>query len=172
MRRRLLVATTVVLLGATHLVGPALTPASAGCADVTVPLRTFKLEAKWTKSSYKIGSVAKLQVTVTRTADEDPVTEEGMPWPTGRPADEPAEGVNLGVALFVGEVYLNGGAVTDASGKATVPVKIESYAKPGTGNGRVYGEKILIDDFPDSSCRVLIKEFGNLDPIDKVKITG
>lgn len=162
----------LLLAGSVHLAGAALPSASASCADVTVPLRTFKIEAKWEKPAYKIGTVAKLRVEVSRTADEDPVTDEGMPWPTGRPADEPAEGVNIGLALFVDDVFLTSGAQTDASGKATIQVRIQNYTKPGIGTGRVYGEKILIDNFPDQSCRVLIKEFGNLNPIDKIKVTS
>jgi len=171
MRKVAVLGVLLVVTGSVH-VGAGAKPASAACADVTVPLRMFKIEAKWAKPSYKVGDTAKLKVNVTRTDERDPVTDEGMPWPTGRPIEEPAEGVGLGLALFVGDVYLNAGGITDAAGNAIIPVKIKAYADPGTGVGRLYGEKILINDFPDSSCRILIKEYGVLEPIPKVRITG
>ncbi|MGI8407515.1 MAG: hypothetical protein ACR2L3_03295, partial [Actinomycetota bacterium] len=61
---------------------------------------------------------------------------------------------------------------TDAAGKATVHLKIERYTTPGIGQGRIFGEKILIEDFPHSSCRVLIQEWGKLEPIPEVRITN
>ena len=147
------------------------TAGAAPCGDAYVPLRMFKVESKWEKKSYRIGDTAKLKVSVSRVADEDPVTDDGQPWPTGRPIDEPAPDVSMGVGLMVGNVFLTGGAITDADGKATVSVKIEPYTKPGKATSRIYAEKILIKDFPSSACRIVIKEYGYVDPGPGLTIT-
>lgn len=147
-------------------------PAVSGrCSDVSVPLRNFKVEAKWAKSTVRIGQTATLKVLVTRTAEEDPVTQEGHPYPTGRPMDEPAEDVALGLSMLIGDTFLNSGGVTNANGKADVKIKIKSYAKPGVGNSRIYAEKKLTPpDFPSSACRVIVYEWGKLDPAPKLKV--
>ena len=147
-------------------------PGAGRCSDVNVPIRNFKIEAKWAESTVSIGDTAVIQATVTRTADEDPVTDEGQPYPTGRPMDEPAEDVVLGISMMVGDVYLNGSnVVTDAEGRADVKVKIKSYAKPGTGESRLYGElRHTPYGFPAPSCQVVVFEWGKLDPAPKLKV--
>ena len=162
------------------LLGLALVSAPAGagvvpaerCSDVRVPLRMFKVEAKWQDPSVSVGDVAELDIVVTRTAEEDPVTEEGTPYPTGRPMDEPAEDVELGIRLLVGDYFLSTGAMTDAEGKATAKVKIPSYVEPGSGKPGVYAEKLLTPpDFPTSACRVLVYEWGYLEAGPKLQVT-
>ena len=148
---------------------PSAPSAQAHCADVKVPLRNLKIEAKWADKTVRVGDTARLKLHVTRTADEDPVTEE--PWPTGRPMEEPVEGVELGLALFVGNVYLNGAGFTDAEGGAVIPVRIQSYTRAGTGRTFIYGEKMHTPpDFPSPTCRVQIYEWGALDPGPILKI--
>lgn len=145
--------------------------AAGRCADVRVPLRNLKLEAKWQKPTVSIGDAAKLQVLVTRTAEEDPVTDEGHPWPTGRPMEEPVEGAVIGISMLVGDVFLSGGDVTNADGEAVVKVKIGSYTKPGVGNSRLYAEKVHTPpNFPSPSCRLMVFEYGTLDPAPKLKV--
>lgn len=145
---------------------------ASACADITQPLRNFKVEAKFQKPVAKIGGVAKMEVLVTRTADEDPVTEDGQPYPTGRPMDDPVEGASIGVGLLIDDVFFAAGGTTDAEGKATVKVKIEKYAKPGKGITRVFAKKELTPpDFPSSACRVVVYEYGVLQPGPELKIT-
>ena len=142
------------------------------CADVRVPLRMFKVEAKWQDASVSVGDVAELDITVTRTAEEDPVTDEGTPYPTGRPMDEPAEDVELGIRLLVGDYFLSTGAMTDADGKATAKVKILNYVEPGSGKPGVYAEKLLTPpDFPTPACRVVVYEWGYLEAGPKLQVT-
>ena len=143
---------------------------ASACADISAPLHNFKVEAKWQKPKAKIGSVAKMDVYVERTAETDPVT--GMPYPNGRPMDEPVADVSVGVGLLVDEVFFAAGGVTDAEGKVTVKVKIESYAKPDTGITRVFAKKDHTPpDFPSSSCRVVVYEYGQLQPGPELKIS-
>lgn len=144
-------------------------PASA-CFDISQPLHNFKVEAKWQKPTAKIGSVAKMDVYVERTAETDPAT--GSPWPNGRPIVEPVADVSVGVGLLIGDVFFAAGGLTGADGKVTVKVKIESYAKPGTGITRVFAKKDQTPpDFPSSSCRVVVYEYGQLQPGPELKIS-
>lgn len=174
MRFRSLAASLALVLGGVPGVASATVAAVAGerCADVKVRLRNLKVEAKWVKTTVAVGDTAQLKVLVTRTAEEDPVTDEGEPYPTGRPMDEPAEDVVLGTSLLVGDVYLPGReAVTDAEGRATLKIKIKGYTQPGTGTGRVYGEKTWTPpDFPSPTCRLIVYEWGALDPTSKLKV--
>ncbi|HET7483039.1 MAG TPA: hypothetical protein VFK89_09275 [Actinomycetota bacterium] len=171
MRLRRFAALAVALATVIAVAGVPGVSTAAPCGDATVPLRTFKVVSKWVKKSYAIGETAKLKVNVTRLADQDPVTSDGIDWPTGRPMDEPAPDVSVGVGMMVGDVYLTGGAITDADGNAVVKVPIADYTKPGKGNSRIYAEKIAIKDFPSSACRVVIKEFGYVDPGPGLTIT-
>ncbi len=145
--------------------------AASACADVSFPLRNFKVEAEWQSPKVKIGDMAKLDVFVTRTADEDPVTEQGEPWPTGRPMEEPVADVMVGVGVLVKDVFLAAGGYTDAEGKVTVKIKIERYTKPGDAISRVYAKKDTTpSDFPSSSCRVVVYEYGQLQPGPGLKV--
>ena len=168
------VAMVVGLLVLAVVSGPAGARAASDdmCSDVRVPLRMFKVEAKWKDASVRVGDVAELDVTVTRTAEEDPVSDDGIPYPTGRPMNEPAEGVELGVRLLVGDYFLSTSGLTDADGKATAKVKILSYVEPGSGRPGVYAEKLLTPkDFPTSACRLLVFEWGYLEAGPKLQVT-
>ena len=141
------------------------------CADIPLPLRNFKVEAKWQRPTVRIGSVAKMEVSVTRTAEEDPVTEEGVPYPTGRPMDDPVEGVSVGVGLLIRDVSFAAGGTTNADGKVIVKVRIENYAKPGTGSTRVFAKKEAgPPDFPSNACRIVVYEYGVLQPGPELKV--
>lgn len=143
---------------------------ASACADISQALHNFKVVAEWHKPSAKIGSVAKMDVYVERTAETDPAT--GSPWPNGRPVVEPVEGVSVGVGLLINDVFFAAGGLTDAEGKVTVKMKIENYAKPGTGITRVFAKKDRTPpDFPSSSCRVVVYEYGQLQPGPELKIT-
>lgn len=171
MRFRPLLATLALLAALVPSTGSAAPAPAPHCADVSLALRNFKVEAKWVKSTVKVGDTARLQVLVTRTADEDPITEDGEPYPTGRPMEEPVEDVVLGLNMLVGNVFLTGDGVTNAEGKSEVKIKIKTIAKPGTGTSRLYAEKrITPPNFPSSSCRITIYEWGELDPVAKLKV--
>jgi hypothetical protein len=101
----------------------------------TVSLRTLHIEAKVPKKTYKIGDIIKIPVEVTRPAEEDPF---GQGIPMNRPMVFPAEGVNLGVGLVIGDVFLPGFGVTDDDGKVTVQIRVERWVKPATANASFY----------------------------------
>ena len=133
--------------------GP-LTTTSTGCgarqartflragAMETVVLKTFTIEVKPLAKSYKVGDTAKIEVTVTRPGQEDPL-ELGVPLES--PQQFPAEEVNVGVGLRVGDVFLFGFDITDAEGKATVPVKIKPYTPGGTATADIFAWKKQAD---------------------------
>jgi hypothetical protein len=154
------------------MVGALSTGASAGgrhCADVTIRARAFFIEDKWSAKSYRIGDTIKVNILITRTSDKDPVTDEGQELPGDRPVREPAEGVNLGVGVFVGDVYLDGGGLTDANGKATVKILVQDYVKPGVADTRIYAYKRYLDDIP-ARC-VILEEWGMKEQPGTFKIT-
>ena len=152
MRRQVgLVAATSVLVGMLSFTSATAAQAcsTAGVrsglrsgAFETVSLRTYHLEAKADKPSYKIGEIAKVHVTVTRPAHEDPFGE-GIP--IDPPQSFPAEGVNVGIGLRIGEVFLFGHNVTNADGKAVVSVKIAGYAPAGKATADVFAWKTAVD---------------------------
>ena len=144
---------------------------ASACSDISQPLRNFKVEAEWTKSKVQIGKIAKMNVFVTRTAEEDPVTEDGMPYPNGRPMDDPVEGVSVGVGVLIDDVFLAAGGMTDADGKAVIKVLIQDHAKPGTAITRIFAKKEMTPpDFPSSACRVVVYEYGILQPGPEIKV--
>ena len=114
----------------------------SGALMETVGVRTYRLEVKPDKKSYNVGDVAKVHVTVTRPAGEDPL---GQGIPVSSPEQFPAEGVNVGIGLRVGDVFLFGHSVTDAEGRATVKVKIASYAPAGKASADAYAWKTQVD---------------------------
>jgi hypothetical protein len=118
--------------------------ARSGGAMETATLRTFHLEVKQDKKVYKIGDIAKIDVNVTRPANEDPLGEgTPMPW-TDRPYVQAAEGAIVGVGLHIGRVFLPGAALTDANGDAKIRIKIENYAPANTViDASVYAWRIV-----------------------------
>ena len=151
-RRTSLVAITALLVGLMSF--SSATPAQA-CAPAgvrsglrsgvlleTIGLRTYNLEVKADKSAYKIGETAKVHVTITRPAKEDPLNQ-GIP--IDPPQSFPAEGVGVGIGLRIGEVFLFGYNVTDAKGHTLVKVKIASYAPPGNAYADAYAWKSALE---------------------------
>ncbi|MGH2755863.1 MAG: hypothetical protein ACRDLB_15715 [Actinomycetota bacterium] len=173
MTRSRIIAVTAL---AAFIVGvfPFGSPASAHCGAVELKVRTFHVVAKWTKKSYKIGDMAKLKVNVTRPSKKDPVTEDGTDMPTESPYREPAADVTLGLAIFVGDVYLNGGGITGADGTATVKVPLPEYSDTGMADTRLYAYKRYFqsdDIIPSSISCVHFEEYGMLEPGPGVQIT-
>jgi hypothetical protein len=149
---RIGVVVAVALVGATLSVATASPAAACGSRGVrqqmkagaleVLSLRTFHLEVKGDKPQYRIGEVAKIHVTVTRPAHEDPL---GQGIPIDPPMSFPAEGVNVGVGLRLGDVFLFGHNITDTEGHTIVKIKIESYAQPGPASADIYAWKSLVD---------------------------
>ena len=118
-----------------------------------VSLLTFNIEVGETKPVYKIGEVAKIDVTVTRPAQEDPL---GNGIPMERPYVEPAPDVIVGIGLHIGRVFLPGAAITDEQGVARVRIKIEDYAPANQwADTSVYAWRIL----HETPCAT-IQEYG------------
>jgi hypothetical protein len=169
-RRRALRALLVATLAASALGFVAPTAHAVPCTqrnDVTIPVRTFHVEAQWAKKSYRVGQTAVLDVTVTRPSHQDPATDEGNDLPVEPPADVPAEEVTVGVGLYVGNVFLSGGGVTDVDGHLTAKVKIQKYAKPGPAAATIFAYKKYLTD---TRC-VYIQEFAFVRMPDAFKVT-
>ena len=153
------------------VVGVASPPASAvPCAqrnDVTIPVRAFHIEAEWSKKAYRIGQSGVLDVTVTRPAHEDPATDEGNELPVPPPASTPAEEVTVGVGVYIGQVFLSSGGVTDAEGHLSTKVKVQRYAKPGQAAATIYAYKRYLTE---TRC-VYVQEFGYLRMPEAFKVT-
>lgn len=151
-RRTSLVAVTAVLAGTMAFASSAPAQACAargvksglrsGALLETVGLKTYHLEVKPDKRSYKIGETAQVHVTVTRPAKEDPLGE-GIPMDS--PKSFPAEEVNVGIGLRIGDVFLFGHNITDAEGHTTVKIKIASYAPAGKAYADAYAWKTAVD---------------------------
>lgn len=97
-------------------------------------LRTFTVTAQPLKPKYRLGTTAKIEVTVTRPGEEDPF---GNGVPLNSPTALPAEGVDVAVGLYRGNFYMYGVGVTDENGKATVSVKLNPVAPPGNVIGEI-----------------------------------
>ena len=152
MRKKVAVTLATGLLAGSISVGSA-APAQAcssrsvrssmrsGALEV-IGLRTFHLEVNPIKTRYKVGDTAKVEVMVTRPAHEDPV---GLGQPVDPPESFPAEGVNIGMGLRVGDVFLFGHAMSDSDGRAIVNIKIKSYTPSGTATADAYAWKTAAD---------------------------
>ena len=113
----------------------------AGATEV-VALRTYHLEVEADKKAYKVGDTAKINVTVTRPAHEDPV---GLGVPIDPPQSFPAEDVNVGLGLRVGNVYLFGYSRTNADGLAVVKVPIKSYTPAGKAMADAFAWRAAVE---------------------------
>ncbi len=99
---------------------------------------TFHVAIKPFKKAYRRGDTVKVDVTVTRPAEEDPM---GLGVGTERPASVPASDVNVGVGVSVGRVFLPGYGRTNDAGKANVAIKIEKYAPRAVAHVRAFAYK-------------------------------
>jgi hypothetical protein len=140
--RTLGVALAAGLVSATLVGAPTAAVSAPGCAMETVTLKTFHLEVKAKKKVYKVGEIAQVLVNVTRPAEEDPL---GNGIPIDRPTTEPAEGINVGIGLRVGDVFLFGHALTNAAGDAVVKVKLEPWTPAGNAIADVFAWNIVRD---------------------------
>ncbi len=128
--------------GAAACSGPNVRSLMRSGAIEVVALRTYHLEVKPGKKVYKVGDTAKIKVLVTRPAHEDPA---GLGIPIDPPASFPAEDVNVGIGLRVGDVFLFGHSVTNADGLAVVKIKIKPYTPAGKATADAYAWKTAAD---------------------------
>lgn len=154
MRRRTGLVTIIAVLLAGTLSFASAAPAQAcsaqgarsgmrsGALLETFGLRTFHLVVEADKRSYRVGQTAKIHVAVTRPAHEDPLGE-GIPLDP--PQSFPAEDVNVGIGLRVGDVFLFGHDMTDAEGHATVKVLIAPYAPAGKATADAFAWKTQVE---------------------------
>ena len=163
-RAGLTLAITAVLLGttlATSLTASAAAVSRARCgasvARNEYRFETFHVEYEIDKKLYEVGETVAVKVNVTTPAKRDPFGE-GIPLPIERPLVEPVEGALVGVGIYIGRVYLPGGAFTDADGNATVAIKIENYSpRNAWADVGIYASK---ERFADPSRCVVIVEYG------------
>ncbi|MGH2747593.1 MAG: hypothetical protein ACRDKB_06680 [Actinomycetota bacterium] len=140
-RRRGVISALAASLVAGVLFAAPAPSAAHGCGDSeTYAVRNFHIEMKPVKKTYHVGDTAKVKFTVTRPAHEDPA---GAGQEYDPPMSFPAEDVQLGVGLFVGETFFTGWALTDAEGKAMVSIKILRYADTGPAHARAYATKMI-----------------------------
>ncbi|MEA2434194.1 MAG: hypothetical protein QOK47_1182 [Actinomycetota bacterium] len=168
-----LAATALV---AASLVVPSATAAPAPCsarevrsllhsgkAMEVVSLRTFFVTMKADKPTYAVGDIAKVNVVVSRPAHEDPA-HLGVPFDP--PQSFPAENVNVGLGLRIGDVFLFGHGITNADGEAQVKVEIKDYTPGGTAIGDGFAWNIL----HESVC-ARVEETGYINVPKLFKVT-
>lgn len=152
MRKRTGLLAATALLAALLVVAPVSSAGACSSRNVrsmirsgaieVVALRTYHLEVAPARKIYKVGDVAKINVTVTRPAHEDPA---GLGVPIDPPQSFPAEDVNVGIGLRIGDVFLFGHSVTNADGLAVVKVPIKSYTPAGKAMADAYAWKTAAD---------------------------
>jgi hypothetical protein len=154
-----------VLLGAS-LIGSGLvatSPSAAACAMEYITPTTLHVEIGPFKKTYRKEDVVKVQVTVSRPAEEDPV---GLGIGFERPVSEPAPEVNVGVGISLGRVFLPGYGFTNEQGKTVVPIRIERYAPAKTAYVRAYAYKTQLE----TTC-LTVEEQGYRTVPDAFKVT-
>ncbi len=120
----------------------------------TITFRTFHVVMKTDKKVYRVGEVAKIHITVTRPAHEDPL---GQGIPMDPPRSFPAEGVGVGVGLSIGRYfYIPAFAPdTDENGKTVAKVKLPPWTPEGKALADGYAEEVV----QETPC-LTIKEDG------------
>jgi hypothetical protein len=108
----------------------------------TVQIRTLHIDAKATAKSFAIGRSAKVAVTITRPAGEDPLGN-GVQVPS--PTFVPASDIYVGVGVNLGDVFLPAFGVTGADGKAVIDIKLKDYAVPTKAQVSVYAYHTDVD---------------------------
>ena len=133
-------ASAVILPASPALAAPG--PCAPGETMEYVTPVTFHVAIARFKKSYSVGDPVKVNVTVTRPAEEDPA---GLGVSLERPFAQPAAEVNVGVGISAGRVFLPGFGRTDAKGKTTVSIKLARYVKPGSAHVRAFAYKEVVN---------------------------
>jgi hypothetical protein len=129
----------------------------------TIRLRTFHIQAEPQAASSEIGTTAKIDITVTRPAHQDPA-DLGVELEP--PASMPAENVIVGIGIHVGQVFIPGFSRTNADGKATVAMKLPRYMRPGMASMSVYAWNVV----HESPC-LRVEEDGYAQYPDAFEVT-
>ena len=140
----------VALLGSL-LAAPASAGTSGGaetaCSSAALVLRTLHVEATPSKTKVRPGDKFTVDVTVTRPAHEDPMGQ-GLEFEP--PASLPAEGVTVGLSVWVGErTYFLQIGMTDANGKDTLKLKVPANAESGKALASASARNWIKSDCPD-----------------------
>ena len=156
-----------VALLATFLAAPIAsatpTTGSNACSSAVLVLRTLHVEAVPSKKVLKPGDTFSVDVTVTRPAREDPVGQ-GIEFES--PVSVPAEGVTVGLSVWVGErTYFWQVGMTDAEGKETLKLKVPANAELGEALASVSARHWIKNDCPD----ILEDGYTNYAPFVTIK---
>lgn len=122
-------ATSLVLVMGVLLAGcgSSDTPAAFGdCVDENLP--TLAVKARVTQNAYRPGQIVTFKVLVMRAIQTDE-HGEGPRQELG-----PVEGAQVAVGATVKDVHLTAGGITDADGRATVKMGIQSYVPAGVAD--------------------------------------
>lgn len=135
--RRALTLAVAGLLSAWLLPSTSSAAIPAMCGKPTY-VHAFHVETEWSKKVYKRSESAKVEVTVTRPAHEDP-------GDNGIPIDPPVSTAEAGVTVTTAPMTNVfpppfGRGITDADGKVYFKIPLKDL-KPGRYDARTYGEK-------------------------------
>ena len=163
---KLIAPVAAVALMGSLLAAPASAGTSGGtraaCSSAVLVLRTFNVVAVPSKKKLKPGDKFTVEVTVTRPAKEDPVGQ-GLEFEP--PTSLPAEGVTVGLSVWVGErTYFWQVGMTDAEGKSILKVKVPANAEAGKALASASARHWIKSDCPD------ILEDGYTNDLDFVTI--
>lgn len=142
---------TPVLIAAL-LSGPATALANqaspgAACSPPVLVLRTLHIEAVPSKKQVRPGEKFTVDVTVTRPAHEDPLGQ-GIEFEP--PASVPAEGVTVGLSVYLGErTYFWQVGLTDEDGKDTLPLTVPETSERGWALAIASARHWIKSDCPD-----------------------
>jgi hypothetical protein len=118
----------------------ALLPVSAeagwgACGSARTFVHTFTVDTKWAGKVFGPGDVAKVVITVTRPAPEDPL---GLGVPLDVPVGFPAEGVDVSTSFQGFFPFVFDAGVTDADGKVSMKLKLPRDAERGPVDAYTY----------------------------------
>lgn len=124
-----------------------------GCADVVVSTRSFDVTMEAQKKTYRAGETARIHLTVTRPAREDPA---GLGVGIGHPLTFPASDVAVGVGLFLKGAFLAASNATDQEGVAVIEIDIPRKAP----TGKVEASGFAWETHFRGAC-LIVEEFGH-----------
>lgn len=148
-RFRIIAIALLIVLGA-----PPAPAGETGCGGRRTYLYTFTVRTKWEAKTFARGETARVTVTVTRPAPEDPL-QNGIPVPS--PVGIPAEGVLVQTSLpdYFPPLWDQG--TTNEAGKVKLGIRLPRDAKLGPTYAATYASVV----YNGNGCPD-IEEFGYL----------
>lgn len=117
------------------------------CSSAVIVLRSLHVVATPSQEVVKPGDKFTVDVKVTRPAHEDPVGE-GMEFDP--PASLPAEGVTIGMSIWVGDrTYFWQVGMSDENGEDTLRLKVPANAEAGKALASASARHWIKNDCPD-----------------------